>query len=274
MITQKFIELDEIKIFHGNVDENHSDYNVKGLDKLFLQEEKHFWFLARKELILQNFNRYISKNDKIIEIGAGTGNVARHLKQNGYEDISVGEMHLNGLKYAKSYGMENCYQFDLLDTPFENEFDVVNMFDVLEHIKDNDKALKNVYKMLRKGAGKIVLTVPSHMWLWNRDDAIAGHKERYTKKELIKKLEDNGFEIITAKYFFMSITPLLYLRTILNKDDKSDIREEEFNSDISMNVILSNVLLFISRVENKINKFLPNIFGGSLFVIARKNDNI
>ena len=117
-----------------------------------------------------------------------------------------------------------------------------------------------------------MITVPSHMWLWNRDDTIAGHKIRYTKKELIDKLELNGFEIVTARYFFIFITPLLYLRTILNKDDKSDIKEEEYSNDISMNPILSNILLFISRVENKINKFLPNIFGGSLFIIARKKD--
>lgn len=34
----------------------------------------------------------------------------------------------------------------------------------------------------------------------------------------------------------------------------------------------SSILLFISRIENKINDFLPNIFGGSIFLIGRKND--
>ena len=122
------------------------------------------------------------------------------------------------------------------------------------------------------GGGKIVLTVPSHMWLWNRDDAIAGHKIRYTKKELIEKLENSGFEIITARYFFMSITPLLFLRRVLNKDDGSKVREEEYSNDISINPTLSKILLFISNIENKINRFLPNLFGGSLFIIARKKN--
>ena len=271
MIIKEYKEIDGIKIFHENVDENHDDYNSKGLDNLYVQEEKHFWFLARKNFILQNFKKYIDRNSKIIEIGAGTGNVSRNLQQNGYENISVGEMHLNGLKYAKSYGMKDCYQFDLLDTPFENEFDVVCMFDVLEHIPNDNEAIKNVNKMLN-GGGKIVLTVPSHMWLWNRDDAIAGHKIRYTKKELIEKLENSGFEIITARYFFMAITPLLFLRRVLNKDDGSKVREEEYSNDISINPTLSKILLFISNIENKINRFLPNLFGGSLFIIARKKN--
>lgn len=68
----------------------------------------------------------------------------------------------------------------------------------------------------------------------------------------------------------MSITPLLFLRTILNRDDKSEVKDAEFNNDMSINPLFSDLLLFISRVENKINHLLPNIFGGSLLIIAEK----
>lgn len=268
MFLSIYKELDGIKVFHTTNDD-HSDYNARGLDIIFQAEEKHFWFIARKEFINQEIRKYIDKSSSIIEIGAGTGSVSRYLMQNGYSNISVGEMHLSGLLYAQQYGIDKCYQFNLLKTPFEDEFDVVCMFDVLEHIEDDNLALQNIYKSL-KNNGKIVLTVPSHMWLWNREDIVAGHKRRYTKKALINKLQKNGFEILNARYFFMTITPLLYLRTILNKDDGSDIKNEEFNKGISMNPILNNILLYASRLENKISNFLPNLFGGSLFIIARK----
>lgn len=274
MITKKYKEIDGIKVFHENIEQDHKDYDSRGLDSLYSQEEKHFWFIARKNFILQKFKKYIDQNLKIIEIGAGTGNVSRYLRLNGYSNISVGEMHLNGLRYAKGYGIKECYQFDLLDSPFAGEFDVVCMFDVIEHIDDYRLALKNVNKML-KCNGRVALSVPSHMWLWNRDDAVAGHKIRYTKKDLINKLEGNGFEVVVARYFFISIIPLLLLRKILKHDDGSSIKDYEYNNGISINPILSKILLYISIFENKINDFLPNLFGGSLFVIARKkNDTI
>ena len=51
MITNEFKKIDDIKIFHDDIDDKHSDYNAQGLDNLFSAEEKHFWFLARKGFI-------------------------------------------------------------------------------------------------------------------------------------------------------------------------------------------------------------------------------
>ena len=191
------------------------------------------------------------------------------LKTRGYKNISVGDMHLAGLKYAQNYGIKKCYQFNLLKTPFKDAFDVTCMFDVLEHIEDDNLALTNVNRMLKKG-GKLVLTVPSHMWLWNRDDAIAGHKIRYTKGDLEARLKDNGFDIQVSRYFFISIVPLLLLRTRLSKDTGFSVQDSEYEKDLTLNSMINNILLFISRMENKLNKFLPNFCGGSLFIIARK----
>lgn len=72
----------------------------------------------------------------------------------------------------------------------------------------------------------------------------------------------------------MSITLLLILRTILNRDDKSEVKEAEYNKGKSMNSILNGVLLFISRVENKISLSPPQYFWRELVDYCREKMKI
>ncbi len=260
--------IDDIVIFNPEMDEKCNDYDSSGLDVLHKVENSHFWFLQRKKVIKYFFNRYVSKVDKVIEIGSGTGNVTIMLKDDGY-DIAAGEIHTAGLKYAQAYGVLKCYQFDLFKIPFINEFDTICMFDVLEHLEYEKEALNNISKSLTEN-GKLILTVPAYNVLWNRDDAIAFHKRRYTKHHLNKTLIENGFEIIESKYFFASILPLLLLRRFLNKDDGSQIKSDESTMDVKQPFFINSMLNFILSIEFIFFKLLPIPFGGSIIVVARK----
>ncbi|MCS6955191.1 MAG: class I SAM-dependent methyltransferase [Candidatus Calescibacterium sp.] len=262
MITKEYKLIDGIKVFIDDVPTGHPDYNANSLDKLYTHEEKHFWFITRKEFILKNLRKYIKYDDKIIEIGSGTGNISYYLMKNGYTNISNGDIHRKGLKYSQKYGIKECYQFDILETPFENEFDAVLAFDVIEHIENDTKVLQNIYKML-KPKGKVVITVPAHMWLWSKIDEISKHKRRYSKKQLKQKLVNSGFRILTINYFFISITPLLLFRKMIYK---KNVKEIEMN----ISNFINYSLLIMCRMENIIHKFLPNLFGGSIIAVGEK----
>jgi SAM-dependent methyltransferase len=269
MIVREYKSVGGICVFdEGNP---HADYPVDGLQGLYRFEEEHFWFIARKEFLLGCFERHVDRQSRIIEIGAGTGNVARHLMAGGYRNICVGEISGNGLEYAKSYGIKDLFQFDLMLATFENEFDVVGMFDVLEHITNDDLAIQNVRLMLRGPESKIVLTVPAHQWLWNRADRCARHKRRYTKKALCDKLQKNGFKIIEAKYFFSSITPFLLLRRFL-KPDSGNVGDKAGDENLRTHPVVNKFLTLVCRLENRCVNLLPNFFGGSLCIVARKDE--
>lgn len=261
-------KIEGVKVFHDDTTEGHEDYDAEFLDTLYKFEQKHFWFQARREFIYDAMSQVVNKNCKLIEIGAGTGNVSRYLMQNGYRNVSVGELHFSGLKYAKGYGIDNCYQFDLLRTPFENDFDAVCLFDVLEHLDFPDEALRNVNKML-SGDGYIILTLPAHSWLWCRDDRLAGHKKRYTKSLIKSELENNGFEVITNQYFFTILTPLLLIRKIIYPDTKSNKIVDKTNL-FYINNVLNSALYKLCKLEERLHRYIPNWFGGSLFVIGKK----
>jgi 2-polyprenyl-3-methyl-5-hydroxy-6-metoxy-1,4-benzoquinol methylase len=253
--------IDDIKTAHG-------DYHASGLDNLHKIESNHFWFVCRRKSIVNLFNKFINAKQKIIEVGAGTGSVSRALLASGYK-VAVGELHLSGLYYAKSYGINELYQFDIYNPPFINEFDVVGMFDVLEHLENEALVLHNIAKILTP-KGKVILTVPAHGWLWNRDDKIAGHKCRYTKKQLISTVKEAGFKVLEVRYFFIFILPLLWLRAIVNRDDGSVVKEEEYDIDLTISPIINKCLLALCAIEEKITKYIPNIAGGSLILIAEK----
>jgi 2-polyprenyl-3-methyl-5-hydroxy-6-metoxy-1,4-benzoquinol methylase len=260
----KYSIINNVPYFYKDIntqDYNLDEYTVE-IDKIANAEQNHFWFKSRRNLIRQVFNKFISKKDNVIEIGAGTGNIAKMLSAEGY-NLSIGEIHPNGIEYALKNNDKNLpiYQFNIMNNPFKNHFDVVGLFDVLEHIEDDRLAIKNIYNMLSDN-GKIVLTVPAHMWLWCDEDEVSNHFKRYEVNNLRKLLKDEGFTVKYATNFFISIVPLLYLRT---KNKSSD--------EITINPIINFILSIISNIENKILKFISSKIGGSIIIVAEKNND-
>lgn len=261
-------KIDGIWIFNPEITTDHDDYNADYLPLLFEFEEKHFWFSQRRNIIKYFINKYVQKNSSFIEIGAGTCNISRMLNDEGF-NVSVGDIHKNGLEIAKSFNIKNLYQFDLYKPPFNNHFDVLGLFDVLEHLEEEEEAITNIRKILNN-KGLLILTVPAHMWLWNQFDEIARHKRRYSLSDLKKLLSNNCFNVLEAKNFFVSIIPLLLVRKILHNKLNYEPDEKILDSNLKINPLVNSILGFVGFLEFKILKYLPCKIGGSIIIIAQK----
>lgn len=83
------------------------------------------------------------------------------------------------------------YHSDIQDMPLKNEsFDTVLSAEVLEHVPDPEKALREMYRVLKPG-GKLVMSTPHLMYLHNEPHDFY----RYTKYGLRTLLERTGFII-------------------------------------------------------------------------------
>lgn len=256
-----------VAYFNPEASKNLADYDPAALEIFYQYEKKHFWFRIRKDLIKSVFKKYVKKTDKIIEIGAGTGYISKMLIREGY-NMAVGDIHAKALEQFDNRYFKEKYQFDLNQPPFKKQFDVVGMFDVLEHIENDKLALKKVSTIL-KDKGKIALTVPAHQWLWSRHDY--SHKRRYNLGRIRKLLRINNFKILEAKHFFVSIVPLLLLRSVLQKPEKEKTSARKLAEEqININPILNNILFIVLFLENKILKIFSPKIGGSILVIAEK----
>ena len=254
--------------FNPEIDETFESYNPKALDVFYKYEKLHFWFRIRIDFILQIFGKYVDKKSLVMEVGTGTGYIARELKKNGY-DVEIADVHKQFLDFRKNKIIERKYQFDIKEPPFTNHFDVIGMFDVLEHIEEDKAVLGNVRKMLNDG-GKVIITVPAHSWLWSKYDC--SHKRRYNLKRIRAIFKESNFDVLEAKHFFVSIIPLLFIRSLIrrpkfNKGSAATLAKDQ----MSISPVMNKILYWILCVECKLIKNIHPKIGGSIIVVAQKS---
>jgi len=146
----------------------------------------------------------------ILEIGSGIGNLSTFFL-NSDTRISLSDIRLNYYeilisKFSGRPGIKEILIMNLVDPDFDrkfshlfNSFDGVFALNVIEHIEDDELAIRNCKKLLKPG-GNLVILVPAYKWLYNKLDECLEHYRRYTKTSL-KKLMGRHLEVIHAKYF-------------------------------------------------------------------------
>lgn len=255
---------------HVGDDENEgsSDFEVYLIDEMAKAEASgHFWFTSRLALIEDVLLRYVPFGDSLLDIGAGTGYVASYIQSLGYQ-ISVGDITQKGLDFAVKAGIDRCYLMDIYKPPFKNKFHAITLFDVIEHLDKDQLALYNVGVMLKQG-GKVLITVPAHEWLWNKHDELAGHKRRYTMNSLRVKVELSGLKVVYSSYIFRSLVPFLWMRSLLGNKLYSSSKISS-NGLFVINPVVNKILTWLCVVERRLGKFLPNVAGGSILLVAEK----
>ncbi len=246
--------------------ENFPKHSFAQLAKL---EENSFWFRSRRRLILWCLERYFPKTESFLELGCGTAYALMGI-QSRFPDLCLfgSDIHLTGLSFAKKRVPEaTLFQMDACKIPYQSEFDVIGAFDVIEHIHNDEEALRQMWQAAKPNGG-IIITVPQHQCLWSSIDDYGHHKRRYSRRELITKTEKAGFEVLRATSFVSILLPLMFLSRLRQPSSKTDIDPEvEFKISCKLNRILECVMTF-ERILIKAGLTLP--VGGSLILIAAK----
>lgn len=179
---------------------------------------------------------------KIFDLGCGDGRLSSELVKLGHEVWGL-DSNKDGLNQAERAGIkiiEADLESELLPVE-ENNFDLVLLLDVLEHLYDQEKVLTNIYQVL-KPDGKLIISYPNHFDLRNRLNMLFGkgivhwaHKKYNTPawqyghirfllfRELENLLKNHNFYVKTVQFNFMAggIIPtritLPFVRKILLK---------------------------------------------------------
>jgi len=152
----------------------------------------------------------------ILEIGSGVGNISQFFLQEGalilLSDIREGYCEELKQKFHSHSNLKGVELIDLVDPAFDEKFQHLfgtfnSLFslNVVEHIYDDNLAIKNAKKLLQKD-GHLIILVPSYQRLFNGLDRELDHYRRYNKKTLSILFENNKLEIVNKQYFnFMGI---------------------------------------------------------------------
>lgn len=278
--NKKYSIIDGIACFASDIMHTYDEgFDVKFFEFLYSLENRHFWFKARNILIKKSIQQITSarSNKKqrlsFLEIGCGNGYVLTSLKRNSSLNISGGDVFFEALSFCKKRGNDSLYQIDAMNLPFVNHFEIIGLFDSLEHIEDDVKVLENIHAALKE-EGQIVLTVPANKSMWSNVDIISKHKRRYSREELVDKLSKTGFRIERISYFFTFLFPLLWLiRKLTDNNYRKNKSLEDYLETKSI-PLLNTIFYLIMRFEVKILERVNLPFGSSLIAIAKKEPKV
>lgn len=190
-------------------------YDPTFYEPLAAAEERHFWFRVRNRII-ETLARQVTADFKpgfrALEVGCGTGNVLRVLVAACPQGTVIGmDFFGEALSWARRRVSGPLLQADVRTPPFRVQFELIGLFDVLEHLADDGQALRDLHALLGEG-GVLLLTVPAHASLWSYWDEACQHYRRYASHELQDKLTATGYRVEYLTPFMAPLLPLMWLK--------------------------------------------------------------
>jgi 2-polyprenyl-3-methyl-5-hydroxy-6-metoxy-1,4-benzoquinol methylase len=227
---------------------------------------QHFWIRRRFDVLKRLANSVLSQSATVAEVGCGNG-----LLQRNIEDIygtQVTGFDLNAYALGKNISRVSpiyCYDIHHRLSEFRSKFDLILLFDVLEHISDEDDFLQALEFHLAL-SGCLIVNVPAHNWLYSQYDKVAGHFRRYTFRQLNQILKRNSLRVRSYTYWGLPLIPLLIARKLLLTVKRQEQQVISFGFD-PKGKTWNEALYFLSQLE----PVPQRLFGSSLMAIVERD---
>lgn len=225
------------------------------------RERTHYWHAPRHRLLLDTVAKSrLAPGTRILDVGCGTGALVEALRQHGFVaeglDPWAGESRLEQDHFKSG-------QAESIPWP-DASFGAACAFDVLEHTDDRC-ALAELFRILTPG-GSLFISVPAYDWLWSTRDVLAGHRRRYTRTLLRRRVEESGFEVERLFGYQFLLLPLLAISRFAAR-----LRaRQDTSSEDDPGTFLNSILRVVNSAETSMGRRWRPPFGSSLVLVARK----
>jgi SAM-dependent methyltransferase len=224
----------------------------------------HFWIRRRFEVFQRLAGALVPSSREIAEIGCGHGLLQRAIEETYGREVIGFDLNEFALKCnVNSRSRLYCYDICEKNPAFQRQFDLLLLFDVLEHIADEDRFLSSVMFHLAPG-GTLVVNVPAGQWAFSAYDRAAGHVRRYSIHSLKTAVARSKFHVTDWTYWGLPLVPSLAVRKLWlwRRHDQDEIISSGFDpGSRAINAMLG----FASRCELIPQRFL----GTSLMAVLQ-----
>jgi SAM-dependent methyltransferase len=230
-------------------------------------EATHWWFVGRRRLFAREIDKTgLPRTSRVLDVGTSTGANLRLLRDLGFHAVDGLDFSQEAIRYCREKGLGIVRHGDVCGMPFADEsFDLLLATDIIEHVDDDLKALREIARVLRPG-GKALIVVPAFPILWGLQDRVAQHKRRYRMGGLADRVARAGFAIEVSYYFnFLLFVPIWLGRRLVDIIRPRIQNESQINSPL-----LNRMLSAIFTVDIAVAPILRPPFGVSILIVAEK----
>ncbi|MBI2031156.1 MAG: class I SAM-dependent methyltransferase [Candidatus Levybacteria bacterium] len=212
--------------------------------------------------ILKIIDNYLGLSKNILDIGSGAGSLCLYYANKGYKvlGLDISEKAVENATQSARYLKLTNVKFTKMNFPEEipnEKFDFIILTEVIEHLKDDNLAIKKIFSILNS-KGMLVISTPSQnaplyrLGLAKEFDMKVGHLRRYTVKELKSLCLKNGFEVVYIKKTEGIIRNYLFINSFAGKL----VRFIKF--------FISDIVMFIDNLT------IPFSGESNIIIVARK----
>ncbi len=172
-------------------------------------EEHHWWYRGRRAVLAAVLDGLsLPAGLRILDAGCGSGRNMVALAARG--SVTGVEIAPASLQVARDRGAGEVVPGSLDEPlPFaDGVFDLAVALDVLEHVADDEAALRALARVIAPG-GRLLVTVPQYGWLWGEHDVLAHHHRRYTRTLLLGRAHAAGLRRERVTAFNAALLPAI-----------------------------------------------------------------
>jgi SAM-dependent methyltransferase len=235
-------------------------------------ERRHFWFRGRRAIFFDLLRRELGERAsglEILEVGCGPGGMMEPLAEHGrVHGIDISH---DAIRYCRHRGFPNVVTGSGTDLPFaDRSFDLVALFDAIEHIPDDRGVLAEVRRVIRPG-GVLFISVPAYQFLYSQNDRLVHHQRRYTRRQMDRLLREAGFVPRRLTYFNTFLFPLILPAVLLLKlkERLVGLPRHQTNLSHEFNRPVNDLFAWFMSSERQLLRHMEFPFGHSLIAIAR-----